>query len=356
MAIPSQTDFYLDFGRYGDLKRSARNRTDDAARVVAQQFEGLMLQQMLASMRSSIAVDESNRSSFGDFYQEMYDKQLAQIIASRGGLGLGNLIVRTAPGLGGDAKAPTETVNGLAAVNSARQFSPSVVQQVLQQQVDRKTTVKQPLENKPNAALSSSEVPEPVVTRAYLDNDFAEQEGIDRLNRRWSNPLGFVSDIWPHARQAAGQLGISPGLLVAQAALETGWGKHTMKYADGRNAFNLFGIKAGSSWQGSVLSRPSLEFRDGLMRTEVSRFRAYPSAADSFSDYVSFIRGNARYQRALLQGQVGGDEGYIREIQSAGYATDPDYADKVIGIANGQRMRQFIASFTTNDRGVDSHA
>lgn len=356
MAINSQADFYLDFGRYGDLRRDARSQSDSAIKAVARQFEGLMLQQMLSAMRSSIAVDEANSSSSGEFYQEMYDKQLAQVMAKSGGLGLARLIAANAPGLNrpGEQQAIPETFMAMQSSSS----SPATVRQEL----TRSSTIEQTVAindqavnqsyTEENALNSNGKI----TVHPYIDNDFAELSTIEKQNIRWSEPLTFVADIWPHAKHAAGRLGINPGLLVAQAALETGWGQHTMKFSDGRNGFNLFGIKASGGWQGAVVARPSLEYRDGIMRNEVSRFRAYASAADSFDDYVSFIRGNSRYQVALQAAEAGNDEGFIRGIHSAGYATDPRYAEKILDIANGHRIRQFLAATTREHTGVNSHA
>ena len=167
------------------------------------------------------------------------------------------------------------------------------------------------------------------------------------MDRRWQEPAQFVADLWPEARAAAPKLGVSPGLLIAQAALETGWGKHTMKFDDGRSAFNLFGIKAGPDWSGPSLQRASLEFADGVLSSRVSRFRAYASPAESLADYVDFIHRSPRYAGALQAG--GDDQAYIRAIHRAGYATDPDYADKVISILRGDLMSLSLAQLENGD-------
>ena len=123
-----------------------------------------------------------------------------------------------------------------------------------------------------------------------------------------------------------------------------------MKFDDGRNSFNLFGIKAGPDWRGSALNKASLEYRDGLLSNEVSRFRAYASPAASLADYVDFIRTSPRYQPAL--NSAGDAHAYIRAIHQAGYATDPNYADKVIGIMDGALLGQALAGL---DQGVTSY-
>ena len=144
----------------------------------------------------------------------------------------------------------------------------------------------------------------------------------------------------PEAQKAAQSLGISAELLIAQSALETGWGKHVIRNADGSSAFNLFGIKAGSNWQGATVTKPTLEFREGAMQTEIAHFRSYASAGESLADYVQFMQSSSRYQNALDHG--GQDATYLKGIQKAGYATDPDYADKILSIMQGGQLQKIL--------------
>jgi flagellar protein FlgJ len=200
-------------------------------------------------------------------------------------------------------------------------------------------------------APQAATLPAAVVVSRVVDDDFAEVAGIERVNSRWQSPHNFIVDILPQAQSAAKSLGVSAELLLAQAALETGWGKHTMKFDDGRSSNNLFGIKAGPGWQGNSLHKSSLEYQDGALQHQVSSFRAYTTPAQSLTDYVDFIRTNPRYRHALQQ--VGDDQAFIREIHRAGYATDPAYADKVISILNGETLQRTLASLNT---GVIDHA
>ena len=340
MAINTKTDFFLDFQQFGDLKLRSRDNSDDAAKAVARQFEGLFVQQMLAAMRSASDIDTGQQSSYMDFYQEMYDKQLAQTIAGQDRLGVAKLIMRQIPVNANAAAAET--------ANSNLEMPPlkaALVQSQSSPQSESVTNV--------TTAAEAVQTPQAggVVLNKVVDNDFAEIARIEHANSRWQRPDLFVADIWPQARTAARSLGVSPQLLVAQSALETGWGRHTMKFDDGRSSYNLFGIKAGPGWQGSSLHKASLEYRDGVLQSQVSRFRAYDSPAQSLSDYVDFIQSNPRYQPALSK--AGNDQAYIRAIQDAGYATDPHYADKVIGILNGDLLKHSLASL---NQGVTDHA
>ena len=332
MSISPQTDFYLDFQQFGDLKRLARQQSSNAAQQVAQQFEGLFVQQMLGAMRAASKIDQTQHSSYMDFYHDIYDKQVAQMVAGQGNLGVAKLISDQLPDEAGQESAASE-----AAAVSEKLEQPEIAMSRPKSLVANATT--------------ELEKPDDVVLSRVIDNDFAEVNRLQQINARWEKPHAFVADIWPEAQQAAQDLGTSARVLVAQAALETGWGKHTMKFEDGRNSYNLFGIKASPQWQGAALIRQSLEYRDGTLQAEASRFRAYASPAQSMADYVDFIRSSSRYQQAL---QLAGDEqAYVRELQAAGYATDPDYADKIIGILNSDLLQGSLASL---DSGVSDHA
>ncbi len=173
---------------------------------------------------------------------------------------------------------------------------------------------------------------------------FGEQiiRGVEQLDTQGhSTPTAFVEDIWPHARATGERLGVEPRLLVTQAALETGWGRSPMRRPDGRPAFNFFGIKADSSWDGERVVKQTIEFRDGVAERTVQPFRAYSSAAEGFADYARLIKNSSRYDGARAVGHHA--TAYARALQDAGYATDPDYANKLLNIFNGQPLRSALA-------------
>jgi flagellar protein FlgJ len=160
---------------------------------------------------------------------------------------------------------------------------------------------------------------------------------------RPENPQQFVEDLWPHARRAANELGVKPGVLIAQAALESGWGKHQIRFDDERPSFNLFGIKADGRWDGDRVGVSTLEYRDGVARRERAEFRAYDSLGAAFDDYVDFIQSNPRYGEALAA--AGSEQGYVQGLARAGYATDPRYADKILSILE---RPEFAATVTAS--------
>jgi flagellar protein FlgJ len=139
-----------------------------------------------------------------------------------------------------------------------------------------------------------------------------------------------VQRLLPHARRAAARLGVAPEVLIAQSALETGWGRHVMRDAAGRSSHNLFGIKASGGWSGASVRVSTLEYRDGVARREQAAFREYPDEAASFADYVRLVGGHPRYRQAVANADS--PEGYLRGLQEAGYATDPAYAEKILAI------------------------
>jgi flagellar protein FlgJ len=324
-------DLYMNMQQFADLKLKARQNSPEAARAVAQQFEGLFLQMMLKDMRAAARVDESLHSNSMDFYNDMYDKQLSLELARSGGIGLAEMLSRQLGGEPQQRQAPAaEAGMVLPTYRLPARFSGASVLPVEQMdyQADNPQVRALPLA----AAAGQAGVPHKPALQSEAVEPFAG----------WNGPDEFVADLWPHAERAAERLGVSPEVLVAQSALETGWGQHSMRTPEGNVAFALFGIKAGDGWAGASVTHNTLEFRHGVVEQERARFRAYDSTADAMHDYVDFVQSRGRYQGALAHG--GSDEHYIRGLQRAGYATDPRYADKILSILEGDTFRDALAS------------
>jgi flagellar protein FlgJ len=241
-------------------------------------------------------------------YQSMFDQQIALDLSKGGSLGLADMMVRQL--------SPGSDVRSAAGTSE-----PGVT--VL-----------------PAAGMPLTATP---ATRAQAGatgaDDLPEQEEID--DWRPDSPESFVRQLWPHAERAAAELGTAPELLIAQAALETGWGQHMIRGVDGSNSFNLFGIKADAQWQGPRAATETVEFRDGLMRKERAPFRAYDSLAESFSDYVNFLQENPRYRQAL--DRADNAPAFTRALAEAGYATDPDYHGKIQRIMDSPRLQEAVS-------------
>lgn len=142
-----------------------------------------------------------------------------------------------------------------------------------------------------------------------------------------SRQAGFVSQHTQAAEAVARESGIPASYMIGQAGHETGWGKSEIRHRDGSNSFNLFGIKATSSWKGKVAEVVTTEYVNGVPRKQVAKFRAYDSYADSFRDYARLIGNSPRYDKAM--DQIGSVHGFATGLQKAGYATDPQYAAKL---------------------------
>lgn len=278
---------HTDFAGLGRLRASAHHDPKGSARAVAQQFEGLFVQMVLKTMREASFGDALFDSDQSRMYRDMFDGQLSTMLAGNGGIGLTDAILRQ---LGGEVR-PT---------------SP------------------------PAGTLPRPAAAPPVARAAPPAPGLLEQ------------PLHFVRAVWDEARTAAAQLGTEAKLLVAQAALETGWGRHVPQRADGGSSNNFFGVKAGAKWSGDRVAVPTLEFRDGVVRRENASFRAYDSVADGFNDYVRLLKSNPRYRSAL---ELADDPRHFAQaLQRAGYATDPAYGQKILGILNGDVLGAAIGA------------
>jgi flagellar protein FlgJ len=298
---------YHDLAGLGALRSQASSTPSEAIEEVAGQFESLFVQMMLKSMRDASIEGGLFDSNQMEMYQSMFDQQISLDLSRGNALGLADVLVNE---LGGSS-APREQPNLLALASSAYRQANSQVEKI--------------------AAQAQSSPPAKVQSAAVL-TEGEQQADVPAQAQRWSpaSPEAFIRDVWDHAVDAAKQLGLDPLVLVAQSALETGWGKRVIQAVDGGSSFNLFGIKAGLAWEGQSAAVNSLEYRDGTAALEKSSFRVYDSIAKSFEDYVAFLKSNPRYQQAL--DKVGDAGEFLTELQDAGYATDPSYATKIMGI------------------------
>ena len=305
-----QTDVYTDIQGLSKLRAQARNNSEETLREVAGQFEALFIQMMLKSMRDANLGEGLLDSQHSRTYQSMYDKQIAIDLSKQQGLGLADMMVRQL-----SRAAEYESGDSAAAlpVDSAH---PGLLQ---------------PSQHKTTAG-------------GKVNTSEGGREGsLGPAAPDWKpdSPETFVRELWPHAQRTARDLGTRPELLLAQAALETGWGQHVVRGTDGSNSFNLFGIKADARWQGERALTETIEFEDGVMRKQHATFRAYASLADSFADYADFLKTNPRYREAL--NRAADAPSFARALAEAGYATDPDYSGKINRIMGGERLRDALS-------------
>jgi flagellar protein FlgJ len=306
---------YTDFGGVARLKAQARQDSDGALDEVAHQFEALLTQMMVKSMRQASLGEGLLDNDQTRFYRDMYDQQLSVHLAESGGMGLADVIKRQ---LGGGA-GPDSALD----VRSLEDYRKKAM---VLAEVRRAHAA-------PEQAVATGEKDE----TARIE-PAAAVENIDPSSWKIDD---FVENLLPWAREAASRIGLAPAALLAQAALETGWGKHVMRFADGSPANNLFGIKADRRWDGARVHVSTLEFEQGVAVRKKAGFRAYESFKDSFSDYVDFLNKNPRYRKALAS--TDDAENYFAELQRAGYATDPKYAQKVVGVLESADMKRALS-------------
>ena len=371
---------YTDLNRLSSLKHGDRD-SDANVRKVAQEFESLFISEMLKASRKAsdvLAKDNPLNTETTKQYQQMYDQQLAVSMSREGGgIGLQDVLVRqlsknksapvntspfpriegNAPTLWGNKvaepvhAAQSASRNDVAALNSRRLALPSKL-------TDRLLAGIVPSAGNPAAVTNSAAVP--VRDGQQVAKTFAVPERGLRItgravaqpplapNKAFTDSDAFVATMLPMAEQAAKRIGVDPRYLVAQAALETGWGKSVMRNSDGSSSHNLFGIKATGNWEGDSARAITSEFRDGQFVKETAAFRSYDSYQDSFHDLVSLLQNNSRYQDAVKSADK--PEQFVQELQKAGYATDPNYASKISQIARQMKSYEQYAALGTTTK------
>ncbi len=281
------------------VKLAAKNGNDPVAtRKVAQQFESMFLSMMLKNMRATLPGSDPLANDASKLATDMYDQQLAQAMSKGKGIGLADALVKQierAQGKPPDASADLSK-STLAAFSDTMPLSMTRIQ--------------------PKAASASTTTDSGTATSSAtsVHHDF-----VDRFKDA--------------ALAAAQASGLPAKVILGQAALESGWGKHEVRDANGTGSFNLFGIKAGPSWTGATVDAVTTEIVNGVAQKVVQKFKAYASYADSFIDYAKMVASNPRYDKAV---QVAGDAvKFATEMGKSGYATDPGYGAKLARVLTG---------------------
>ena len=299
MLDQTSPQLYTDFSSLTGLRRQAREDPQATLRAVARQFEGLDLNMMLKSMRQASLGDPIFDSSSSGLYRDMYDKQIALQMSQQQGIGLADMLVKQL-----QTRVPVRPERpSLPSEVSSLTVAPAVKKQASQ--------------------------PDPI---------------------KFESHEAFVNYLWPKAEAASEELGVSPQALIAQAVLETGWGQHIHRLPNGKSSYNLFNIKADSRWDGQKVTVSTLEYSGGIAEKQKANFRAYGSYQESFDDYIHFLKNNPRYTDALQNAEHAAS--YVKELQQAGYATDPNYANKVINIMQREVVGAPYTSYLSDTGGV----
>ena len=286
-AAATAANNYSDINALSALK--ANPSSPQAIHAVAQQVEALFLQMMLKSMRDASAeLGEGDSNEMG-MYQDMFDKQISLSLSQRQDLGLSALLARqlsnAAAADGGGRTAATPAGAGAAG----------------------------------GAAGGAAE-------------DMAQSPG------------DFVKLVLPAINSAAQALGVSPLGVLAQAALETGWGKRMARNPDGSPSLNLFGIKADDGWDGARVAADSVEYSGGVATPRRAAFRAYGSVAESVGDFAQLLQNSPRYREVVANGANA--QAYVEQIGKSGYATDPQYGNKLNNLLHSSTFRAAVLSST----------
>lgn len=313
---------FNDLNGLNSLKAKARQDQDAGLREVAKQFESMFMSMMLKSMREANDVmfeDNMLNTNESRFYRQMYDDQLAlHLSQDKSGTGLAEILYKQLK-----EQLPE---NQKFFLENEPNIKP----------IDEMVRPIVPVVGRPDRYMDQDGQKEIANELSKTANDTETGETSERKVAYFDTPEQFVQQLLPYAENISRSTGLDTKTLIAQAALETGWGKHIMKDDQGENSFNLFGIKAHRDWTGSVATVDTLEHDGEQFRKEKASFRSYDSYKQSFQDYLSFLQSHPRYSTALRKGSDG--EAYAEALQTAGYATDPEYAEKIQRIANSPML------------------
>jgi peptidoglycan hydrolase FlgJ len=296
----------LDVNALSSLRRSVQAGDPGANHKVAQQFEGLFLSMMLKNMRAALPGGDPLQSDSVKMVTSMYDDQIAQSMAKGKGIGLATALEKQLNRPRATAIAPGTGTTALPLQSPA---APGIPLKVTDQ-------ASLPLRSIQQSGLHyrSSVQPKAVAAPTEVHVSFVEK--------------------YKNAAIAASEAsGIPTKVILGQAALESGWGKHEVKDASGNGSFNLFGIKAGANWTGPTVEASTTEYVNGVAQKVVQKFRAYASYADSFMDYAKMVANSPRYAHVM---EVAHDAlGFAAAMGRSGYATDPSYGQKLAQVISG---------------------
>ncbi len=350
----AKAQVYSDLNGLSGLRQMARTDKDAALKEVAKQFEGIFINMMLKSMRQANFGDPLFDSNNSQMYQDLYDQQLSLHLGQGGGLGLAESLVRQ---LGSSQTATTtspilkmpetriqarnvannrmEELEKEGAVRKKEDLETSTTSSVIKaQQLAFLSQYDDALVTEAGKALHdlTQEVKQQrVEQQAKLPSSSETPATTIREKIDFSSAEKFVKSLLPLAKQHAKGLPIDAEVLLAQAALETGWGKAIIAQKGGASSYNLFNIKADKRWSGEKAVISTLEYEQGIAVKKKAAFRVYHSFSESFADYVQFLRNNSRYADALQETSA---KGYLHALQKAGYATDPYYAQKILRVVD----------------------
>ncbi|MFY3769186.1 Peptidoglycan hydrolase FlgJ [Providencia manganoxydans] len=306
----------FDLQSLNGLKRELTDSPEKGLRQVTQQLEATFVQMMLKSMRDALPQDGLFSSDQTRMLTSMYDQQIAQDLSQKG-LGFGEMMYNQLK-MQGNTSSPEQPM---------KPFSME----------DRL------IDSLPNQAMAQ-------IVRRFAPLGDALSSPMQKVKSLSLNSQNFISQLIEPAKAASQKSGISHLLVLAQAALESGWGRREILTAEGKSSHNLFGIKAGKNWQGPTTNIMTTEVINGKSIKMRDDFRVYGSYEEAIADYINLLTENPRY-RDVKHAQS--PEVAARRLHQAGYATDPNYSDKLISLINQIRGHQ--TSDTTASRAIKAY-
>ncbi|WON73591.1 flagellar assembly peptidoglycan hydrolase FlgJ [Nitrosospira sp. Is2] len=331
------TRFALDVQAVNGLRAAADKTGQAGLEAAARQFEALFLGMMLKSMREATPKDSLLDSDQSRLYMSMLDQQLSQSMAARG-VGLAEMMMRQLrDGLPPEAVQQVDSISARSAASAAEAAAVALPMLPPRQpnlrpdsaivEPGEREQPAPPVSAQPPLAQPESQLPSQPLSQPP-SRPLPQSQSSFRTQP--SHVAEFSDRLMAYAQEASQATGIPARFVLGQAALESGWGKRELRAPDGAPSHNLFGIKAGGNWSGRVVEAVTTEYVNGVARKTVEQFRAYDSYADAFRDYAKLLRSSPRYADLLAQAARGIDvAGFSQGLQKAGYATDPDYADKL---------------------------
>jgi flagellar protein FlgJ len=364
----SASSNFLDLGGLDSLRVQAQKDEKGALKEAAKQFEGIFIQMLMKSMRDANAAFKSDNpmnSETTAFFEQMRDQQMSVDLSNKGMLGLAEMMVQQldpddspitpASVLRGnsdykvnpsmfvapateldkdtlDIIAPKDQIAASHSVIANSDTAHSVIDSAESMRPMSAQLTNVLNGEQLNSVLRGEQLASQAVQvgKVLPQTDFAVPKAKGIAVSQFTSPEHFISVLYPHAEKAAKSLGTSAEVLIAQSALETGWGQKVVRRNDGTMSHNLFNIKADKRWQGDKTSVNTLEFEKGIAVQQKADFRMYDNLEQSFNDFVSFISQGDRYQDARKVANE--PTQFIKALQKAGYATDPQYANKVINV------------------------
>ncbi|PRC91822.1 flagellar assembly peptidoglycan hydrolase FlgJ [Solimicrobium silvestre] len=278
----------VDANSLNDLRRATNQNSPAGVKAAAKQFEALFVGMMLKSMRKAMPQDGPFDTEQSKMFTSMLDEQLSQKIAARG-LGLAAVLEK-------------QMLNN-AALQYTSKHSTSVANPVPTSEAD------------------------PTSITQHAQSLKAASPG---LSNSQAQVQAFQHKLSGYAQQASQATGIPANFMLGQAALESGWGKHEIATTNGQPSHNLFGIKAGKNWTGKVVTAVTTEYCNGVATQKVEKFRCYNNYGEAFNDYANLLQGNQRYKNVLANAKDA--YGFAQGLQKAGYASDPEYANKLMSV------------------------